>query len=254
MIYELYIIDAKGGIPFVDKTYREIHLGTSNTLISGLLHIVYSAFDSEMEIGKLKSLTTQDYKLIYLKNQDYLFVTLADIKLEESKIQTMLNQVATSFLDQYGGMLAKWSGNLTEFYPFFPKMDEIVIETIAGLFFEGYPSNIVGLVDYIGQNYSLEYQELIGKSLARKILASRFSDVVKKRNLKKELSKFTVIKGLADESIVLSVCPFCRKKESPIPLCNFVSGFINGMLQSDEWVEKTCVSCGDEYCSFGRAS
>ncbi|NVM55227.1 MAG: hypothetical protein HWN66_16090 [Candidatus Helarchaeota archaeon] len=252
MIYEIYIIGFQGGIPYIDKTYRKIHLGIHNTLVSGLLHVVYTMFDTEMEIGHIKSMETKDYKLIYLKHQDLLFVALADIQLDESKIQIMLNNIATSFYDDYKDTLANWSKDLMLFQPFIRKMDSILSETIAELFFEEYPTNIVKLADYINKNYTLEYQELIGKALAEKILTERFSNIVKKRNLKRELSKFTVVKNLTDDIIELSVCPFCRKKHSTKPICNFVSGFIKGMLQSDVWVEKTCVGRGDASCSFSK--
>ncbi len=253
MIYEVYIIDFNSGIPYIDKTYRKIHLGVSNTLLSGLIHVVYTAFKTEMEIGNIRSMTTQDYKLIYLKYQKLLFVTLADIKLEETKIQTMLNQLASSFYEKFKDILANWSQDLTVFGSFIPKMDSIVIDTITGLFFiEKYPRNIVSIVDYIGKNYSLEYQDSIGRALAEKILSNRYSNIVKKRNLKKELSRITVIKDFNDDFIELSVCPFCREKQTEAPVCNFITGFIKGMLQSDVWVEKTCVSCGDNYCSFSK--
>ena len=252
MIYELYIVDFSSGMPYIDKTYRKIHLGVHNNLVSGLLHVVFTMFDTEMEIGNLKSVTTKDYKLIYLKHENLLFVSLADIELDENKIQTMLNKLATSFYNDFRDTLANWSNDITLFYPFTPKMDSIVIKTIAGIFFEQYPANIVTLTNYINENYTLEYQELIGKGLAEKILAEQFSNIVKKKHLKKELSKFTVVKNLTDDFIELSVCPFCRKKHSAIPICNFVVGFIKGMLQSDAWVEKTCVGQGDEFCSFSK--
>ncbi|MHA1275743.1 MAG: hypothetical protein ACTSQI_02535 [Candidatus Helarchaeota archaeon] len=250
MIYELYIIDFKSGMPYIDKTYRRVHLGIHNNLVSGLLHVVFTMFDTEMEIGNLKSVITKEYKLIYLKNEDLLFVTLADIQLDETKIQAMLANIATSFIDQYKDILANWSNDVSLFYPFVAQMDSIVSQTIAEIFYEHYPSNIVELTRYINENYTLEYQELIGHALAEKILAEHFSKTVKAKNLKKELSKFTVVKTLTEKYIELSVCPFCRKKKSSKPRCNFVTGFINGMLQSDNWVEKTCVGCGDHFCSF----
>jgi len=208
-------------------------------------------FDKEMEIGNLKSIETQDYKLIYLRREELLYVTLADIKLEEKKIYAMLNQLALAFQEDYNReTLSAWSNDITIFYPFVSKMDTIVTNTIAEIFFEQYPSNIVTLTNYINENYTLEYQEAIGKRLAEKILAERFSNVAKKRNLKRELSKFTVVKELTDNYVKLKVCPFCRKKHSTEPICNFVTGFIQGMLKSDNWVESTCVGRGDAACSF----
>jgi hypothetical protein len=252
MIYELYIIDFKSGMPYIDKTYRKIHLGVTNNLVSGLLHVVFTMFDTEMEIGNLKSINTQEYKLIYLKIQDLLFVSLADIQLDETKIQEMLSNLATSFIAEYGAMLADWTNDVTLFFPFISKMDTIVSQTIAAIFYEQYPSNIVTLTNYIHKNYTLEYQELIGRALADHILAESYSNDVKKKNLKKELSKFSVVKELTDDYVELSVCPFCRKKESTEPICNFVTGFIRGMLKSDTWVEKTCVGRGDDFCSFEK--
>ncbi|HUY01133.1 MAG TPA: hypothetical protein VMV49_16355 [Candidatus Deferrimicrobium sp.] len=252
MIYELYIIELKSGIPFIDKTYRKVHFGTHNTLISGLLHVIYQLFNAEMEIGNVKSVATKEYKLIYLVYKDLLIVALADIILNESQVQRMIESIATTFYGEFETTLTNWTNNVVLFRPFIPKMDSIVIGTISDLFFEEYPTNIVGLVDYLDKNYTLEYQELIGKSLAEKILTERYNQVANQRNLKKELSKFTVIKRLTDHFIELSVCPFCRKKDSPVPICNFVGGFIKGLLQSDAWVEKTCVSCGDSSCTFSN--
>ncbi len=251
MIYEVYIISSESGMAYVDKTYRKIHLGVSNQLVGGLLHVVFTMFDKEMEIGNLKSMTTKDYKLIYLTQKEFLFVTLVDIQLDENKIQAMLIRLASEFQEEYKDLSdGDWSGDITYFYPFIPKMDSIVIETIAGIFFENYPADIVALTNFITENYTLEYQELIGKGLAGKILTERFGGTIKKKNLKKELSKFTVIQELTEDFIKLSVCPFCRKKQSTEPICNFVVGFINGMLKADNWVEKTCVGRGDDYCTF----
>ena len=214
--------------------------------------VVYTMFDAEMEIGLIKSVTTQDYKLIYLQYRGLIFVALADIKLDETQIQAMLDKIAKSFYAEYEEVCANWNNDLTAFYPFIPKMDAIVIATIADLFYQGYPENIVKLADYIDENYSLGNQELIGKALSGKILEDHFSGSAKKKNLKKELSKFTVVKRLEDTFIELSVCPFCRKKQSVTPICSFVTGFIKGMLKSDDWKEITCVSCGDASCSFSK--
>ncbi len=252
MIFEIYIIDFNSGIPYIDKTYRKIHLGVSNNLVSGLLHVSYTMFNSEMEIGHIKSLSTKEYKLIYLMHNRLLFIALADIKLDENKIDRMLHTIAHSFYDENKDILGKWNNDLTVFQPFIPKMDTIVIGTIADLFFENYPSNIVSLTEYIHDNYTQKNQEQIGKSLAETILEERYANNPKKSNLKKELSKFSVVKNMTDEFVELSVCPFCRKKESQTPICNFVTGFINGMLKSTEWTETTCVGCGDAFCSYSK--
>ena len=185
-------------------------------------------------------------------HQKLLFIALADIKLDENKIEKMLNTMATAFYEENKEALEKWNNDLTVFNPFLPKMDSIVIETIAELFLEKYPSNIVSLTDYFHDNYTPKYQELIGMSLANRILEDRYSNSPKKSNLKKELSKFTVVKDVTDDLVELSVCPFCRKKESQTPICNFVTGFINGMLKSAVWTEKTCVGCGNPLCSFSK--
>ena len=250
MIFEVYVIYALSGMSLIDKTYRKIHLGVTNSLVSGLLHTIYTMFEVEMEIGFVKSIATKDYKLVYLKHEDVLVISLVDTKLEEKKVQSMIDEIGKSFMAEFKGKIRDHKSDMLYFEKFIPKLDSIVISTISDLFLENYPADIVTLVNYIGEQYSLKYQEKIGKNLAGKIRASRFSNEIKNKNLKKELSKFTVIKQLNDDLLELSVCPFCRKKKSKSPMCNFITGFVNGMLDSDKWYEKTCSGRGDKSCTF----
>ncbi|MHA1263864.1 MAG: hypothetical protein ACTSRS_01395 [Candidatus Helarchaeota archaeon] len=250
MIFEIYIVDASSSVPYLDKTFRKTHLGVNNTLVSGILGSIFTLFKTEMEIGHIQSVSTQEFKLIYLAYHNYLFITLADIKLEESKIQEMLNTIATSFSEQYTEILKSWTNEMTIFKPFIKELDRIVIDTIANLFLENYPQEIVSLFSYIRNNYALKYQEMIGKALAEKLRANRYGSAVKMKNLRKELSRFTVVQISSATQIELSVCPFCRKEHSQAPICNFVTGFINGMLGTTNWQEKLCVAQGDDACSF----
>lgn len=254
MIYEIYIIDVETGKPLIDRTYRKTHLGVENSLISGLLHAIYIVFEVEMEVGNVKSVQTKDYKLTYLKYENFLIASLVDIELNETKVKSMLESIGKSFHEGYKEYTSRHSAETTHLPKFIPKLDAVILETISNLFLEDYPKNVVSLVDFLDENYSLEYQELIGKYLAKRILADKYSNLAKMRNLRKELSRFTVIGEFDNNFIELSACPFCRKKDTDIPICNFTTGFINGMMESNSWVEDLCSGRGDKSCTFVKKS
>ena len=75
MIFEVYVIFALSGMSLIDNTYRKIHLGVTNSLVSGLLHTIYTMFEVEMEIGfvKIKKVAVRPYFFSTGKALSYWF-------------------------------------------------------------------------------------------------------------------------------------------------------------------------------------
>ena len=88
---------------------------------------------------------------------------------------------------------------------------------------------------------------------AGRFIRDDYSDKIDLYNLQKELSKFSVSElSKKKDKIDLIMCPFCRGKTDRKPMCNFVTGFIQGFLNLREGAvtETHCFACRDSACSF----
>jgi predicted hydrocarbon binding protein len=256
LLHAIFLLNAKSGVEFLSKQFYEEkstnEVVIDPTLISGFLNAIFS-FSREARIGRLSEVQAEDLTFVYRVDQDgqVLIVALVDSETDKNLLEDILQSIASHFREKYPSVGEQWAYDQAFFEGFEEVLDQIFHKEVTEFLLEDYPEKIVARVLKLYPLYSLQTIEELGV-YAGKSIRETYSEV-KPDKLQKELSKFSVSElSKEKDKVDLLMCPFCRGKKSKKPICNFVTGFIQGFLNlPDGTVTEThCFACGDGICSF----
>ncbi|MHA2061228.1 MAG: 4-vinyl reductase [Candidatus Sifarchaeia archaeon] len=255
MLHAIFLLDAKSGIEYLSKQFYEDRSESEDetildpTLIAGFLNAIFS-FSREAKIGRLSEVQAEDLTFVYRVDQggQVLIVALVDSETDKNLLEDILSSIATHFREKYPTIGEQWAYDSVFFEDFEVVLDQIFYKEVTEFLLEDYPDKLVARVLKLYPLYSLNTIEELGVSAGAFIREQEG-----KTDLNKELSQFSVSEVSKEKDKVdLIMCPFCRGKKSRKPMCNFVTGFIKGLLNlpEDAVKETHCFACGDNVCSF----
>lgn len=253
MLHAIFLLDAKSGIEYLSKQFYEEKTGNESvidpTLIAGFLNAIFS-FSREARIGRLSEVQAEDLTFVYRVDQDgqVLIVALVDSETDKNLLEDILSSISTHFREKYPTVGEQWAYDSVFFEDFEVVLDQIFYKEVTEFLLEDYPDKLVARVLKLYPLYSLKTIEQLGVNTGASI-----REKAGKIDLNKELSQFSVSEiSKEKDKVDLIMCPFCRGKKRRKPMCNFVTGFIQGFLDlSENAVKETqCFACGDNVCSF----
>jgi predicted hydrocarbon binding protein len=243
------------------------------------------AFTSQLGAGELSKIEIQDKIYVYEKHEELITVARISTEDDEALAEHVVYLLYREFMKEYGEYVKNKDKTVRRdiFYPFADIVRKIInkCEKVAQnnpKFLENIPPSIdidaiVELSDFsdelvnnfpeatirmirkfqksLPDDVMHETMHKLGVDVGRDITAKRLNKKANNKIVMKLLSEISISK-MQNNRITLTICPFCRGKETEEFDCDFVSGFIEGIYDDPNISikEVACHAVGDKNCVF----
>lgn len=128
MLRDIWVIEKIGGRCLYNKSYGALKLDPD--LLSSFLTGLNSFSEAELGDSGIESIEMGNMKWVYINWKGKLLVVAAADKTDNTlALHHQLDIICKSFIEQYSiddSFFKKWTGNVTQFEKFSPRLDELV--------------------------------------------------------------------------------------------------------------------------------
>lgn len=290
MIQGIYIFNKNGGVifsfQFKENTTQEdieksVFTGLSSTvnfqvkeleneairsILTSVGLLIYTVIDGLVYVIQLTEREDEFFGGLLLKQIELEFKEFFKEQLMDNKeILNVTNtkQFEKYIMDTYQRMMDLYEANPV-FFNLFPINIPLtfLLEILGDSkdLIDGFPNQVIAIIRQIEEKYTEPYirdqvMYFLGKYIGYHIGQAKTIKTVttNMRDVLRLLNEIAIATYQAEkEKIVLELCPICRDKTADRMICDFYSGFIEGVFDNPKIsvTEVSCRAIGDKHCEF----